>query len=119
MNLIDNLTGEPTQITTLDLGDGTFAVLTLAYRPSVQRWVISITDGEFEVDGINLCVSPNALRQWKNQIEFGIMCISTDGLDPFFIDDFTSGRVSLYLLNAADVASFEASFFGSGVAPTS
>lgn len=118
MNLIDNLTDEPTQTTTLDLGDGTFAVLTLTYRPTVQRWSLTIADGTFEVDGINLCLSPNILRPWKNVIDFGIMCISTDGLDPFFIDDFSTGRVTMYLLTAADVASFEASFFGSGVVPT-
>ncbi len=118
MNLIDNLTSEPTQVTNLDLGDGTFAVLTLTYRPTVQRWAVAVLRGTFEVDGMNLCLSPNGLRQWKNVIPFGIMCVSIDGLDPLFIDDFTSGRVSLYLLNQADVASFE-SFFGPGTAPTS
>ncbi len=92
-------------------------MLTLTYRPTVQRWVVNISDGTFEVDGINLCVSPNIMRPWKNVVPFGIMCLSIDGLDPFFIDDFSSGRVTMYLLSAADVAAFEASFFGSGLVP--
>ena len=119
MNLIDNLTDDPTQLTSLDLGDGTFALVALIYRPTVQRWSMSVLRGTFEIDGLNLCVSPNTLNQWQNVIPFGIACLSADGLDPMFVDDFISGRISFYLLNAADVAIFESSFFQQGQIPAS
>lgn len=75
----------------------------LYYCPRQIGWFYDISYGNFTANGLRLVVSPNTLNQWINIISFGLACSSTDGFDPYYIDDFTSGRISLYLLDAADI----------------
>lgn len=117
MNVIDNLSQEPVQVSTLELADGTSAILTLMYQPTVQRWAFNLSWNDFVLEGVNLCVYPNVLREWRKLIPFGLTCVSTDNLDPLFIDDFSSGRVQLYILSEEDVLVMEETIFGTGVAP--
>ena len=115
MNRIDNLTDDADQVTNLTLEDGTVAILELHYRGATQRWTYDVTHPSFPagaVKGQMLCAYPNILRQFKNVVPFGISCVSTDGLDPISAEDFVDGRVSLYLLDAADVEAVERSLFG-------
>lgn len=118
MTRVDNLGDEPDQIVRLVLDDGSIITLELIYRPTTQRWTFDLswpgpTAGGpgLTVNGVNLCVLPNVLRPWRNNIPFGLLCSSTDGADPFYIEDFLSGRVSLYLMDAADLAAVEKQFF--------
>lgn len=111
MKRIDNLTAAATQQTKVILDDGTILIITLTYLPASQRWMVSLTRGDFVLNGRILCVLPNILRQWQNVINFGMACISTDGVDPVDIGDFVGGdaaRVKLYVLSADEVAHFEA-----------
>ena len=108
MNLVDNLTDSPNQTTTLNLDDGSSAVVIFSYKPSIQRWIIDLTWGVFSINGFELCVHPNVLRDWRRILPFGIMVVSRDGVDPIYADDFSTGRVQLYILNKSDVASAEA-----------
>jgi hypothetical protein len=108
MNLLNNITADPNQELPVTLDDGSTAVINLVYRPTIQRWIMDVTYNNMIVDGINLCVYPNVLRQWKNLLPFGIACVAADGIDPISIDDFANGRASLYILNADDVVTFEA-----------
>lgn len=112
MTLIDNLTAFAYQQTTIVLADGSSAVLELRYSGAAQRWFLNVTYGAEVHYGIGLCCHPNILRQWKNVIPFGISCVTTDQTDPFNPNDFATGRVSLYLLDAADVQQVESLIFG-------
>lgn len=76
---------------------------TLQYRPTQQSWYFDLSYEGFEVYGVKLLNSPNVLRQWINVLPFGISCAVPDGTDPYFVDDFTSERVVVYLLNAEEV----------------
>lgn len=112
MNLIDNLSNDANQLVTLVLQDGTTVSMDLQYMPTIQRWAVGFTYGAFEVQGMNLCIHPNLLRGWRNIIPFGIACFTIDGADPLYIDDFSSGRASLYILNQQEVESFETDIIG-------
>lgn len=68
---------------------------------------MNISYGNFVANGLRLVATPNMLFQWKNIIPFGLMCVSNDGYDPFYLDDFTTGRIKIYLLNSTDVPIFE------------
>lgn len=114
MNRIDTITGDANQVTKLVLDDGTVAQLTLNYRGAIQRWSFDVVHPLLTVRGLNLCVQPNLLRSWREIIPFGIGCTTTDGADPVYVDDFTSGRATLHLLDAADVKTVEATIFGAG-----
>ena len=105
--IVDNLTNSADQLTILILGDGTTVSLELLYHGATQRWVANITYGNTTINGLGLCCSPNILRQWRNVLPFGLAIVTTDQTDPFSINDFSSGRVLIYLLNAADVIAME------------
>lgn len=111
-NLISNLTNFADQTTQLQLTDGTIATMELIYQGAAQRWIANISYGTFVSDGIGLCCYPNILRQWKQILPFGIACVTADQTDPFDINDFSTGRVSMYLLNSTDIKTIESVVFG-------
>lgn len=111
MQEITNLSDEADQLTKIVLNDGSVAVFEFIYLPAIERWVFSVSHPTIEVDRLILCTGPNILRDYRNVISFGLACYSTDGADPFYIEDFESGRITLYVLNADEVAYFEASIF--------
>lgn len=111
MNKIDNLGDEANQLTRIVLDDGSIVLLNFIYRGATQRWTVNITRNDFTVNDINLCVHPNLLRDFRENIPFGLALISTDGGDPVLINDFTSGRITMYTLSAADVSLVETDIF--------
>ena len=115
MNLIDNLSDAADQLVTLQLPDGSTATLELFYLGAPQRWSFNIAHSSFPNGALNgqmLCVHPNILRNFKRIIPFGLACISTDGQDPAFIEDFATARITLYILSAADVKTVESQIYG-------
>lgn len=114
MTQIDNLTNAADQTSILVLPDGTTATLRLRYKPRPGRWYADVGYAplNFQANGINLTCLPNVLRPWRNILPFGLAFMTADFTDPFDLNDFASGRVAAYLLNAADVAAVEASVIG-------
>lgn len=112
--MIDNISDDAYQQTKVKLDDGSIVYVDLIYTPATQRWVMNVTWGTFSVLGVGLCVHPNLLNQHRNRIPFGIACASSDGADPFDVQDFTNGRIALYVLNEADVADVAATLLGAG-----
>lgn len=94
----------------LDTGE-TFE-LKLQFIEQQRQWWFSITYQDFTVINSTLTASPNILRKYKNIIPFGISCISTDQGDPYFKDDFSSGRIALYALNKSEVQFVETDVIG-------
>lgn len=110
---LTNLTNFADQLATLQLPDGSSATMELIYQGATERWIMNISYGSFVANGIGLCCYPNILRQWKEIIPFGLAFVTADQTDPFDINDFSSGRVLVYLLNQDDIAQVESSVFGS------
>ncbi len=111
MLLINNITNDPSQTLTLVGENQEQITLHLYYKPTQQGWFYDISYKNFTANGLKMVGSINTLRQWKSSIPFGLACISKDGYDPWFLDDFQSGRMSLYLLNADDVKQIELDVF--------
>lgn len=103
---ITNLTSDPRQQFTIIGENGEIIPAYFYYCPTQIGWFIDISYGNFVANGLRLCVTSNMLFQWKNIIPFGLMCVSNDGYDPYYIDDFVSGRINLYLMNASDILEF-------------
>lgn len=85
--------------------------MTLQYMPRIQQWNMGITYGDTIINGILVKCSVNILRQWKNNLPFGIACIRADGLDPYALDDFQDQLANLYLLNSDEVITVENDWF--------
>jgi len=109
MTQITGLLASPLQVfTAADPNTGSPIAFTLTYRPRVQGWFADIVFGSFTLHGFRITKYPNILQAYRNIIPFGLGVAITDDLDPFLINDFTSGRVTLYLLLASEVAEIQA-----------
>jgi hypothetical protein len=84
---------------------------TLRFLPRIQTWIMGVSYNDFSAQGIPVTTSPNILRQFRNQIPFGIACVTASGLDPYTVEDFLTQASNLYLLNSTDVQLVEVGFF--------
>lgn len=85
----------------------------LTFMPTQNMWYFNVAYAalSFSVKGFQLTNSPNILHQFRRFIPFGIACVTTDGYEPQFINDFIDGRCSLFLLNEAEVAATQEAYF--------
>jgi hypothetical protein len=111
MFLLDKLNSNASQTYSLVDEYGKVITLSLQYLPAVQQWMYSIIWGTKNIHGNLLVCSPNILRAHKNVISFGIAVTSTDMMPPLYIDDFTTGRIKVYLLNSSDLSAIEANYY--------
>lgn len=109
---ITNLTNFADQVTQLQLPDGSSATMELIYNGATERWTMNIAYGAFSSNGIGLCCYPNILRQFEEILPFGLAFVTADQTDPFDINDFSTGRVSVFLLTQADIAVINSTVFG-------
>ena len=107
MRLINNLTDNVSQTSRIILEDGSELNLTLVYMENQQGWFFSLVWGSFIINNKRLVVGLNLLRQFRDLIPFGLACDSMDGYEPVYVDDFSSGRIKVYTLNAVDVLTIE------------
>jgi hypothetical protein len=97
-------------------GGGDISII-LNYRPRVQCWYIDITFKTFTLNGYKVTRGPNILSKFRNVIPFGLAVTVTDNYEPFLINDLSSGRVSLFLLTAAEVSEVVSLIAGGATVP--
>lgn len=113
---LTQLTNSASQQFTLTSESGEAIAFALRFLPRVNKWVFDCAFGNLNLKGASLIKGPNILRGYREIIDFGLMCVSTDGQDPYYLNDFATGRVTLYLLNAADVLDIETNIFSATAA---
>jgi hypothetical protein len=108
MTLIDNITAQPSQKMNLILPDNTIiSDFYLTYMDDNQGWFFGLTYGTFVINNMRLVVNPNILRAFNRVIPFSLGVDTTDGYENLFINDFSTRRASLYLLDADDITEVE------------
>jgi hypothetical protein len=114
-NILQGLTDSPNQQYPITLVDGTVATLVLQFWPQQGGWFYDLTwNGRtpaWQSLGNQLVSSPNILRQYRNNIPFGITVSTIDGLDPSGQEDFVDGTCTLLLLSSAEAAVIESTYF--------
>lgn len=113
MQQIKSITSQPKQRMTLVLENNETCDFYLFYLPRQQSWFYNFSYGDLTVNGSRVVLTPNALRQFKNIIPFGIAFTSESLIEPFAIDDFESGRVNMYVLNNDEIKQVESEIFNS------
>lgn len=104
MNKISGLKALASQsFSTTDPDNGYVIKMTLTFRSRVQSWFMDLEYKGLEINGFRLCVGPNILSQFKNRIPFGMAIFSSDNGEPFLINDFYTGRISMYILSSSEV----------------
>ena len=111
MKQITELTNDSKQLYTVIGENGEQIKFNLYYYATQESWYFDISYLTTTINGLKLTNFPNILRQWKNILPFGLACTVTDGFDPYYIDDFVNGRVSVFLLNSDDVTTVEQQVF--------
>lgn len=111
MRYLNKITTAAFQEFALTGNPGQRIIVKLRFLPSQNQWMADIEWNDFILRGIVLTQSPNLLRAYKNLIPFGICCQTIDGIDPYFIDDFSNQRARLYLLTADEVNEIEQGLF--------
>lgn len=111
MKRITEFTEDYKQRYTLVTEDNKTFLMNFEFIQQQQSWFYSLTYGSYSLNGQRLVLGPNILHRYKNLFPFGILVNSTDGLAPFQLTDFTSGRIGFYLLTKTEVAQVETDFF--------
>lgn len=107
MYQIQNLTSDAKQAQTLILPDGSAIEILIEYKPMQLGWFIStLTYKEFVLNGLRITNQPDMLYQFKNQIPFGLMCVSAQDREPYLQDDFLSGLSQLFILSDEEVTQY-------------
>ena len=114
---IQHITDDAFQQQTVTLEDGSSFTFTLYFRPLQQAWFITnFTYQDFTLTELKVCVSPNMLFQFQNQLPFGLACFSAGNREPQLQQDFSSGAAKLFVLTKAQVTAYS-EFIKTGVLP--
>lgn len=114
MQQITTLTNEPKQRCQLVLDNNETADFRLYYSLRQQAWYYDISYKDFSAQCLKVVLTPNSLRCFRRIIPFGIAFDAEGYVEPFQLDDFSSGRVSMYILNEAEVDTVEETIFTNG-----
>lgn len=107
MNIIQQITSDPTQTQTLILPNGQQMNLTISYAAQQYAWfILKLTYGTFTLTGMQITANPNMLLPWQNSLPFGLGCFVSGNREPTQLQDFQSGAAKLYILTQAEVLAY-------------
>ena len=103
MKKIENIGNEGFQKHTIPLPNGDL-ILTIRFLSSVQFWSIDVTYNEESIYGVKLSCNVLHMRSKNFPFDFIVEDTSAIGLDPYQVEDFSTGRTILYLVEADEMA---------------
>ena len=111
MQLITQITNNPIQTMKLVLDTKELVQFNLRFMPTQMSWYCDVIYNDVEIYGLKVALFPNLLRHFKNMLPFGIGFSANDHVEPFSIEDFTNGRVQMFVLNKQEVEEIESVVF--------
>ena len=111
MKKITSITSRAKQRMALVLDNNETVDFTLYYLPRQQSWFYNFTYKDLTVNCSKVVLTPNSLRQFRKIIPFGLSFVADGYVEPFAIDDFSTGRVVMYVLNSDEVKQVESEIF--------
>ena len=111
MKKIIGLNSEPKQSLSFILENNNIVEIKLEYRENTKSWYYFIKKDGFEVNNRKLVISPNNLNSFKNIAGFGLAVMSNDKLEPYFIDDFETDRIELFILEESELNEIYSEYF--------
>lgn len=116
MKQITGLTSHPYQVFTMtDEGVGDI-IFTLRFRDRVAAWYLDVESDTLTLRGFRLSQGKNVLDQYRRTARFGISVLTADNIDPCLLNDWASGRATLYLLDEEDTEAIHAVILENGEA---
>lgn len=99
---INNITDEAIQIHTIIFEESEI-ILILKFLPIVNSWVFDIEYKNTIASGYRLALGTLHMISRNFPFDFVVQDASGLGIDPYMIDDFSTGRCILYMLESADM----------------
>jgi hypothetical protein len=99
---VEGITATPDQTFFVVIPEGSIDIR-LMFKPAISMWYMNISFKTFSFNGIKLVDCQNLLSQYENIIPFGIHIVS-GGVDPFLINDFSSGRAVFNVIDQSEIA---------------
>lgn len=112
MKEITEISDNPKQQFSFQLENGKLITIKLYFISSQIGWFFDL---EYEGVASNchrVTNTPNIIREKRNIYPFGIGCSITDGEEAWFVDDFSTRRASLYVLEKDNVELVEKELYG-------
>jgi hypothetical protein len=72
--------------------------LTFRYIPSQETWFVDVDSDSLTIHGLALQAFVNLLDPYHNLISWGLYVWSKDGFDPWMVDDFSTGRIKVAVI---------------------
>lgn len=107
MQVITTLTDYPNQRHQLVLENRESADFRLYFLARQRSWYYDITYKDLTINCNKVVLTPNSLRQFRNILPFGLAFYTDGFVEPFKIDDFSSGRIKMAILNSDEVKQVE------------
>lgn len=102
MDLIANISDEPYQRHVLLFERGE-AVMTIRHLPPVEMWKMRMEyNGDF-IDGVKLSLGTLHFRHKNWPFDIAILTTDNSGIDPYRVDDFSTGRCEMYLVTPEEM----------------
>lgn len=98
IRILTTLTENAYQSLSFVTEEGEEVNLTFRFFPSQETWFVDIDSDSLTVHGIALQAFMNLLDPYHNMISWGLYVWSKDGFDPWRVDDFTSGRIKVAVI---------------------
>lgn len=105
--ILSTLTDNAYQTVSFVTREGENVTLTFRYIPSQQTWFVDVESDSLTVYGLALATFVNLLDPYHNLITWGLYVWSKDGFDPYRIDDFSSGRIRIAIIEDLENAVIE------------
>lgn len=102
MRQITTITTQARQSFTVISEEGEEIKISLRFLPTQVSWFMDVVTENFSVYNLRVSISPNILDKFHNILSFGICVLAQDGVDPFQVDDFYTGRAEFYILDKED-----------------
>ena len=108
MLVVDKLTDSPIQTFSIPLSTRMSVDFKLYFYSTQKSWYFDFAYNGKQFNGHKLVLGANILRCYQNVIPFGVAIQAIDDVEPYKIDDFSSGRVQFCVLeNTLEVAQIE------------
>lgn len=111
MKQITDIDSDPRQRFQTQIDGGTLATFEFWFSDVNIGWYFTVSYEDFASSNLRLVTSPNCLNTYRNLIPFGLACVTDDGYEPWFLDDFVNGRVRVYILNQDEVLEVQEQLF--------
>lgn len=101
--IVENITDEPIQKHTLLYND-IETVIVMRFSSQTSAWLISAETGDKSASSVKLSVGVLHMISRNMPCDFTVIDTTGNDIDPFRIDDFSTGRCVLVLYDDEDMA---------------